>query len=37
MAVYAYTLTVVANQEEVANAPAGDYKSTVSIGITTEN
>lgn len=37
MAVYAYTLTVIAAQEEVANAPAGEYKSTVSIGITTGN
>jgi len=37
MAVYAYTLTVIANADEVANAPAGDYKSTVSIGITTGN
>lgn len=37
MAVYAYTLTVVANQGDVEDAPAGEYKSTVSIGITTGN
>lgn len=37
MAVYAYTLTVLANQTDVEIAPAGDYKSTVSIGITTGN
>jgi len=37
MAVYAYTLTVVASQSDVETAPAGEYKSTVSIGIRTEN
>ena len=37
MAVYSYTLTVTAVQEEVSEAPAGEYKSTVSIGITTGN
>lgn len=37
MAVYAYTLTVIANATDVASAPAGEYKSTVSIGITTGN
>jgi len=30
-------LTVTAVQEEVSEAPAGEYKSTVSIGITTGN
>lgn len=37
MATYSYTLTVVANQSEVQDAPAGQYQSTVSIGITTGN
>lgn len=37
MAVYAYTLTVIANQADVENAPAGSYSTTVSIGITTGN
>lgn len=37
MAVYAYTLTVIARSEDVAEAPAGTYSTTVSIGITTDN
>lgn len=37
MATYAYTLTVLANQTQVQNAPSGSYESTVSIGITPNN
>ena len=37
MAVYAYTLTVIANQNDVESAPSGNYSTTVSIGITTGN
>lgn len=37
MATYAYTLTVLANQTQVQNAPSGLYESTVSIGITPNN
>ena len=37
MATYAYTLTVLANQTQVQNAPSGAYESTVSIGITPNN
>lgn len=37
MAVYAYTLTVIANQDDVESAPSGNYSTTVSIGITTGN
>lgn len=37
MALYSYTLTVIASQTDVAEAPAGAYSTTVSIGITTGN
>ncbi len=37
MATYAYTLTVLANQAQVQQAPSGEYESTVSIGITPNN
>lgn len=37
MAIYSYELRVVADQDELAAAPTGEYVSTVSIGIKPEN
>ncbi|MFA5448143.1 MAG: hypothetical protein WC233_07685 [Sphaerochaeta sp.] len=36
MATYAYSVRVVADQDEVADAAVGNYESTVSIGISTQ-
>lgn len=37
MNTYSYTLTVIADQEQVQTAPSGPYESIVSIGITPNN